>query len=136
MKLLLDTHIFIWLIKEDDRLNKAFFEAINNANNEVFLSVASVWECVIKYQLGKLDFPESPAVYLPKKRKEYIIKSLVIDEGSINYLTNLPLLHKDPFDRIIISQCLQHNLVIITEDNVILNYPNINVFKINQEEEK
>lgn len=128
MKILLDTHIFLWLIHKNKLLNNELIGVINNPKNEVFLSVVSIWECVIKYQIGKLDFPESPEIYLPKKRAEYLIESLVIDEGSINHLTNLPLLHKDPFDRLLISQSLQHNLTIITEDNVILQYPNINIF--------
>ncbi len=101
---------------------------IETPDNQVFLSVASVWECVIKYQLGKLNFPESPEVYLPKKRKQHLINSLVIDEGSIAYLTNLPLLHKDPFDRLLICQSLQHNLLIMTEDKAILSYPALKVF--------
>jgi PIN domain nuclease of toxin-antitoxin system len=127
MKILLDTHIFLWLIHKNKLLNKEVIEVINNPKNDIFLSVVSIWECVIKYQIGKLNFPESPEIYLPKKREEYLIESLIIDEGSINYLTDLPLLHKDPFDRLLISQSLQHNLTIITEDNVILQYPNITI---------
>lgn len=128
MKILLDTHIFLWLIHKNKPLSDEIIKVINNPNNEVFLSVISIWECVIKYQIGKLNFPESPEIYLPKKRKEYLIESLMIDEGSINNLIYLPLLHKDPFDRLLISQSLQHNLIIITEDNAILQYPNINIF--------
>jgi PIN domain nuclease of toxin-antitoxin system len=133
MKLLLDTHIFLWLISKDKRLSNEVVNAINSPDNDVFLSVASIWECVIKYQLGKLDFSESPEIYLPKKRQEYLIESLTIDEDSVKYLTNLPLLHKDPFDRLIICQSLQYNLVIVTEDNSILSYPNINIFGVNKE---
>jgi PIN domain nuclease of toxin-antitoxin system len=135
MKLLLDTHIFLWFINEDNRLNAQIIHLINNPNNQVFLSVVSIWECVIKYQTGKLNFPEKPESYLPKKRQEHLIKSLVVDEDSINYLANLPLLHKDPFDRLLICQSLQHNLIIITEDNAILKYPNIHIFKFNTEDE-
>ncbi len=129
MKILLDTHIFLWLIHKNKPLSKEVIEVINNPENEIFLSVVSIWECVIKYQIGKLNFPESPEIYLPKKRAEYLIESLVIDEGSIKNLIDLPLLHKDPFDRLLISQSLQHNLTIITDDNAILQYPNINIFK-------
>ncbi len=130
MKLLLDTHIFLWLINKDKRLNQKFVEIFNNPDNEVFLSVVSLWECVIKYQLGKLNFPESPETFIPKKRKEYIIKSLIVDEESIKYLLTLPLIHKDPFDRLLISQSLQHNAKIVTDDGAILKYPNINIFHL------
>lgn len=132
MNLLLDTHIFLWLINNNVRLDDRLRSEINNSDNEVFLSVASIWECVIKYKLGKLNFSESPETYLPKKRRQHLINSLVIDEGSINYLTHLPSLHKDPFDRLLICQSLQHNLLIVTEDNAILNYPNINIFNLNK----
>ncbi|MFN9733671.1 MAG: type II toxin-antitoxin system VapC family toxin [Microcystis sp.] len=85
-------------------------------------------EDVNKYQLGKLNFPERPDLYLPKKRKQHLINSLVIDEKSLVHLKDLPLLHKDPFDRLLICQALQHNLVVATEDNVILAYPNLQFF--------
>jgi PIN domain nuclease of toxin-antitoxin system len=128
MKILLDTHIFIWLIDEDNRLDSLWREEIKNPQNQIFLSVASVWECVIKYQIGKLNFPQSPDIYLPQKRKEYLIKSLPINEESLSHLRQLPLLHKDPFDRLLISQSLQDDLTIMTEDNAILAYPNLNIF--------
>ena len=128
MKILLDTHIFIWLIDEDNRLDSLWREEIKNPQNQIFLSVASVWECVIKHQIGKLNFPQSPDIYLPQKRKEYLIKSLPINEESLSHLRQLPLLHKDPFDRLLISQSLQDDLTIMTEDNAILAYPNLNIF--------
>ena len=128
MKILLDTHIFIWLIDEDNRLDSLGREEIKNPQNQIFLSVASVWECVIKYQIGKLNFPQSPDIYLPQKRKEYLIKSLPINEESLSHLRQLLLLHKDPFDRLLISQSLQDDLTIMTEDNAILTYPNLNIF--------
>ena len=125
MKLLLDTHIFLWFIDEDKRLSANFKQAIEDTNNEIFLSVATIWECVIKYQLGKLPFPSSPEVYLPQQRKKHLIKSLIIDEDSIGQLINLPSLHRDPFDRLLISQALQHDLTMLTQDKAILVYPNV-----------
>jgi PIN domain nuclease of toxin-antitoxin system len=125
MKLLLDTHIFLWLIDDDKRLSEQYRQAIQDPNNEKFLSVVSIWECVIKYQIGKLDFPSSPETYLPKERRKHLIKTLTVDENSIAQLIKLPLLHKDPFDRLIMAQALQHNLIIMTEDKLILAYPNI-----------
>jgi PIN domain nuclease of toxin-antitoxin system len=125
MKLLLDTHIFLWLIDDDKRLSEQYRQAIQDPNNEKFLSVVSIWECVIKYQIGKLDFPSSPETYLPKERRKHLIKTLTVDENSIAQLIKLPLLHKDPFDRLIMAQALQHDLIIMTEDQLILAYPDI-----------
>jgi PIN domain nuclease of toxin-antitoxin system len=94
MKLLLDTHIFLWLINQDSRLPKQWEQAVQNPINEIFLSVVSIWECEIKYQIGKLNFPNSPAIYLPQQRSKHFIKSLVVDEATITQLINLPLLHR------------------------------------------
>ncbi len=125
MKLLLDTHIFIWLIDDDKSLSEQYRQAIQNPNNEKFLSVVSIWECTIKYQIGKLDVPSSPETYLPRERRKHLIKTLTVDENSIAPLVKLPLLHKDPFDRLIMAQALQHDLIIMTEDKLILAYPDI-----------
>lgn len=127
MKLLLDTHIFLWLIDDSQRLSNEYRQIIQNPHNEKFLSVVSIWECVIKYQTGKLNFPSSPETYLPMQRREHLIKTLNVDENSIAQLINLPPLHKDPFDRLIISQALQHDLVLMKEDRAVLAYSEIKV---------
>jgi PIN domain nuclease of toxin-antitoxin system len=65
MKLLLDTHIFLWLIHDNRYLSYRYRQEIKNPNNEKFLSVVSIWECIIKHQVGKLPIPSSPEAYLP-----------------------------------------------------------------------
>lgn len=125
MRILLDTHIFLWLLDDDKRLSKQYRQIIHNLDNEIFLSVVSIWECVIKYQVGKLNFSISPELYLPQERRKHLIKTLTVDENSIARLMKLPLIHKDPFDRLIMSQALQHDLTIVTQDKLILAYPNI-----------
>ena len=125
MRILIDTHIFLWLIDDDKRLSTEFRQVIHDLNNDIFLSVVSIWECVIKYQIGKLDFPSSPETYLPMQRREHLIKTLTVDENTITELIKLPLLHRDPFDRLIMSQALQYDLVLMTEDKAILVYPEI-----------
>ncbi len=129
MKLLLDTHIFLWLIDDNQRLSEKYRQAIQNPNNDKFLSVVSIWECVIKYQVGKLDFPSSPETYLPKQRRKHLIKTLTVVENSIAQLVKLPLLHKDSFDRLIMAQALQYDLIIMTEDKLILAYPDIRLLQ-------
>jgi PIN domain nuclease of toxin-antitoxin system len=103
--------------------HKIFVNAIKDPKNSVYLSVASIWEAIIKYQLGKLPLPESPEVYLPKQRDRHQITSLTIDEESIAHLTKLPPLHRDPFDRLLICQAIQNDLIIITVDQKIRSYP-------------
>lgn len=88
-----------------------------------FRSVVSVWEAVIKSQIGKLPLPETAGVYLPRQRENHQIASLPIDESSVAHLAGLPLLHRDPFDRMLICQALQHDLAIVTADDAIRSYP-------------
>lgn len=128
MKILLDTHIFLWSIANDRRLNERCRDAIRDGDNEVYLSVASVWEAMIKYQLGKLPLPESPETYLPKQRERHQIASLSIRETTIAQLAKLPPLHKDPFDRLLLCQSLEHDLIVMTEDTAIMSYPLAKIF--------
>ncbi len=122
MKLLLDTHIFLWYITADSRLPTLFLDAIREPTNDVYLSVASLWEIVIKYNLGKLPLPQTPENYIPNERRRHQIKSLSLHENAVKVLINLPNLHRDPFDRILICQALANDLTIITVDNQIQNY--------------
>ncbi len=133
MKIILDTHIFLWLITEYPNLTQDQTQAVINSQNDIFLSVVSIWECIIKYQIGKLQFPESPEIYLPKKRSDHLIKSLDVKEASLKHLINLPMIHKDPFDRLIIAQSLEHNLTIMTQDEAILSYPNLSLYSSNNQ---
>lgn len=122
MRLLLDTHVFLWYISADSHLPVPLRDAIRDSANEVFLSVASVWEAVIKYAPGKLPLPEAPATYLPRQRDAHHIRSLPIEEGALAHLAGLPPLHRDPFDRILIAQALQHGLTPVTLDDAVRAY--------------
>jgi PIN domain nuclease of toxin-antitoxin system len=123
MKLLLDTHVFLWYITHDSKLPVKFANAIRDPANEVHLSAASIWECVIKHHLGKLPMPHPPAEYLPLQRTAHAILPLPVDEGAMTHLANLPPLHRDPFDRILVAQTLQHEMLIVTVDPLVLAYP-------------
>jgi PIN domain nuclease of toxin-antitoxin system len=123
MKLLLDTHVFLWYISADPRLPSAFRDAIRDPANQVYLSAASVWEAVIKYSLGKLPLPEAPAEYLPRQREAHRITALPIEEGAFLHLATLPPLHRDPFDRLLIAQALQPGRTLVTVDGGVQAYP-------------
>ena len=123
MRLLLDTHVFLWYITADPKLPAAFREAIRDQANEVYLSVASVWEAIIKSHLGKLPLPAPPADYLLRQREAHRIASLPIDEGAMSHLAGLLPLHRDPFDRLLIAQALQYGLTVVTVDPEIAAYP-------------
>jgi PIN domain nuclease of toxin-antitoxin system len=123
MRLLLDTHVFLWYIGADQRLPASFLTAIRDPANEVYLSAASIWEAVIKHHLRKLSLPAPPADYLPHQREAHDIAPLSIDEGAMTHLSTLPALHRDPFDRMLIAQALQHGLTIATVDADFAAYP-------------
>jgi PIN domain nuclease of toxin-antitoxin system len=123
MKLLLDTHVFLWYVLGDRKLPESFKNAIQSGENEVFLSVASIWEAVVKHQLGKLPLPEAPADFLPRQREAHKVASLAIDEQTIACVANLPVIHRDPFDRIIVAQAIQHGLTVVSIDPHVEKYP-------------
>jgi len=123
VNLLLDTHIFLWYISKDKRLPALFRDAIRNFDNQVFLSVVSLWEAIVKYQLDKLPLPTPPETYLPVQRKKHQIESLDLDESSVSHLSTLPPIHRDPFDRMLICQALEHGLILVTVDKKIGLYP-------------
>jgi PIN domain nuclease of toxin-antitoxin system len=87
------------------------------------LSAASLWEAVVKHGLGKLPLPEPPAEYLPRPRQRHGIASLPIDEGALVYLAQLPALHRDPFDRILLAPAQHHDLTVLTVDDAVEAYP-------------
>jgi PIN domain nuclease of toxin-antitoxin system len=122
MNLLLDTHVFLWYISGDKKLQADVKDAIRDPANRVYLSVASVWEAIIKHQIRKLVLPQPPEEYLPEQRERHRIWSLSVDEGSVKQLARLPQLHRDPFDRMLICQALEHRLTIATVDPLIRAY--------------
>jgi PIN domain nuclease of toxin-antitoxin system len=122
MRILLDTHVFLWHIAGDARMPARFRAAILDPSNEIFLSAASVWEAVIKHALGKLPLPASPAEYLPRQRDAHQIASLPIDEAAMIHLAALPAIHRDPFDRMLLAQSVQHGLTLATVDSVLRAY--------------
>ncbi len=122
MKILLNTHIFLWFISGDTKLSTDVRDAVRDPDNEVYLSAVSIWEAIVKYQLGKLPLPEPPETYLPKQRDLHQISSLALDESSVVQLANLPPLHRDPFDRRLICQALQNGLTIATVDSSFRAY--------------
>lgn len=123
MKILLDTHVFLWYISSDQRLSENQRACIQDLNNEVYLSIVSVWEVIIKCQIGKLHLPQPAATYLPAQREKHQILSLALDEKSVAHLAQLPPVHRDPFDRMIICQASVYDLLLMTDDEMIAKYP-------------
>lgn len=122
MRLLLDTHIFLWYITGDERVSPQIRGAIEDSDAS-YLSVVSLWEATIKYQLGKLPLPEPPHPWLSVQRELHGIESLPIDEISVARLASLAPHHRDPFDRMLVCQAIEHELLIVTVDSILSKYP-------------
>ena len=122
MRILLDTHVFLWLITGDAKLPAPFLGPIRDPENEVYLSVVSLWEISTKYQLGKLPLPSPPQEYIPKQRELHQIASLPLTESDLTHLPDLPRIHRDPFDRILVCQTIGNKTTIATVDPLIMAY--------------
>lgn len=121
MKILLDTCVFLWLLTGERPFPASVKSAM--ANEELWLSVASVWEISVKFAKGTLRLPVPPGRLVPDARKRYGISSLPVDEESALHLVKLPALHTDPFDRMLVSQAIVHGLTIVTPDPLVTRYP-------------
>ena len=122
MNLLLDTHTFLWFINDDPRLNDRFKDLIENENNISYLSIASLWEISIKYNLGKLTLAPSYEEFVENEIITNSIHLLNIELGYLKINATLPFHHRDPFDRIIIAQSMAENIPVITADSVFNKY--------------
>ena len=119
MRILLDTQILVrWLESDPPRLRPAAYEAIANPDNEVLISAVSVFEIVIKKAQGKLQMPEGFVTLLEGQGFVH----LPVTHGHALQVANLPMLHKDPFDRLLVAQAQAEGLVLVTTDAKIFRY--------------
>ena len=123
MKILLDTHAFLWAITEDARLSERARQMFLSSANQLFLSVASLWEIVIKVQIGKLPLPEPTEPYLLDQLSRNAVQTLPVQASHALRLFKLPHHHGDPFDRLLIAQSQVEGLPILTTDPLIRKYP-------------
>jgi PIN domain nuclease of toxin-antitoxin system len=122
MKILLDTHCWLWWITTPEKLAPEAQRFIGDGQNEIFLSAASSWEIAIKYALGKLPLPENPETFIPPRLARDTIKSLPIHHTHALHVVSLPLHHRDPFDRLLISQAQMECLLLMTVDKQFKSY--------------
>lgn len=121
MRLLLDTHAFLWFVTGDAQLSRGARRALEAADNELILSAASVWELAIKAGLGRLTLPGSVATYVAEK-VEQGLRVLSVDWTHAAAVEKLPPHHRDPFDRLLAAQALLENLPLVTGDRAFRAY--------------
>ena len=122
MRLLLDTHTFLWFVTNDPQLSENALEAVAEPANEVLLSPASYWEIAIKVGLGKLSLPMPPGDYVPDRLLSSGVVGLPIEHGHALHVASLPYHHRDPFDRLLIAQAQIEQLTILTADRQLAQY--------------
>jgi PIN domain nuclease of toxin-antitoxin system len=122
LKLLLDTQCLLWWFTEPERLNSATVAQIIAEDNELFFSVASAWEIAIKVGIGKLPLPEPVDIYIASRMRLLGAKSLDIILPHACRVATLPLLHRDPFDRILLAQAQIEQMTLVTADEILTQY--------------
>ena len=122
MRLLLDTHAFLWWITADAKLSKTAQTVLSDPKTIPVLSAASGWEIAIKYAIGKLPLPEAPSVYIPAHIVRNGVVELAITMDHALHTHTLPLHHRDPFDRMLVAQSQLEDIPIITSDLLISQY--------------
>jgi PIN domain nuclease of toxin-antitoxin system len=122
LRLLLDTQCLLWWFTEPERLNVKAIEQIVSEDNQLLFSVASAWEIAIKVSIGKLPLPEPVDIYIASRMQQLGIKYLDIVFPHVCKVATLPLLHRDPFDRILIAQAQIERLTLVTADEILTNY--------------
>ena len=122
MNLLSDTHAFIWSFSNTKKLSATVIKEFKNPANQIFLSVASVWEMQIKIKLGKMVFNDTLENIITEQQTVNNVQILPVNLSHALYLENLPLHHKDPFDRLLISQAIVENMNLVTADPKFAKY--------------
>src|SRR6185503_16449106 len=122
MKILLDTHTFLWFIMGDTRISAESRRLIEDTNNEKLVSLASLWEMAIKLNLGKLSLAGSFEAIIPNQIKLNGFELLNIEVSHITAVSTLPQHHRDPFDRMLVAQCKVERLPILSADIAFDSY--------------
>jgi PIN domain nuclease of toxin-antitoxin system len=122
MKVLIDTHVFIWWTSEPQKLSPNIYNLLTNTDTKVIFSLASIWEMQIKLSLGKLTFETALPGLVEDELKRNQIELLPINLAHIYALSDLPNHHRDPFDRLLIAQAINEGLAIVSIDEKFDGY--------------
>jgi PIN domain nuclease of toxin-antitoxin system len=123
MRILLDTHSFLWFVAGDARIGSTARSLIADLNNTALLSIASLWEIAIKVSLGKLTLTEPFETLIAEQLALNAINVLPIEFDDLIEVTRLPFHHRDPFDRLLVAQAIARGLPIVSRDPVLDDYP-------------
>lgn len=122
MRYIVDTHVFLWWITDDDRLTPAAREVIRDRESDLYFSAASAWEIAIKAGLDRIRLPERADRFIPEQLRLNGIRPLAIELSHALAVEGLPLHHRDPFDRLLVAQSQLEGLPIISGDDQLAEY--------------
>ncbi|MDA1106836.1 MAG: type II toxin-antitoxin system VapC family toxin [Proteobacteria bacterium] len=122
MRLLLDTHTFLWWVEDAPALSKKARQAVANPDNECLLSLVSCWEMAIKLRLGKLKLANRIERFIPEQLSVNGFRQLEIDFRHVARVATMPFHHRDPFDRLLAAQAKEEKLAIVSADAVFQKY--------------
>lgn len=122
MRVLLDTHVWLWMALSPERLSADARAIVRDARTDLLLSAASSWEIAIKYALGRLPLPVPPEDYVPDRMRRTGVVALAVSHSHALRVASLPSHHRDPFDRILVAQAQLESLPILTADPFIGRY--------------
>jgi len=123
MRFLIDTHVFIWYVQNSEKLSTSVTTLINDGRNEILFSTASIWEMAIKQSIGKLNLGVPYASFIKEQMRLNKMQLLPVNLEHLEIVSSLPFHHKDPFDRLLISQAIFENIQILSVDRAFDDYP-------------
>lgn len=121
--LLLDTCTFVWLAAEPDRLSPSARTLLDDASESLVLSDVSVWELGLKWQIGKMQLPEPPRRWVETQAAVWHLERQPVERSHMYRTTELAPIHRDPFDRLLVAQAIEHDYTLVTPDREIAKYP-------------
>lgn len=131
MTLLLDTQAFLWIAIDHEQMPRGLKSVLRDPANDLYLSAVSSWEITVKAKAGKLALPMPAWAFILESRERLSVQTLSLQETAVAHVAKLPAFHRDPFDRMLVCQAIQHSMTIVTSDAQIKRYPVKTLWTVN-----
>jgi PIN domain nuclease of toxin-antitoxin system len=122
MRYLLDTHVFLWMAADPDKLSPRVRKIVREKNNQLYMSAASGWEIALLEKIDRIKLPDEPQRFIPEAMQRLSVLPIPIGFSTAITAAMLPLIHRDPFDRIIIAEAEKEKMIVITKDKKFVEY--------------